>query len=72
MKLGEAIEHFNKIIQESAWLATPEMNDQRKQLNYSLEIREKLKENRRLRKTWQRILYPLDKLVFNRASKELN
>ena len=25
-----AIEHFNKIIQELAWLATPEMNAQKK------------------------------------------
>ena len=44
------------------------MNDKKKKC--PLEIREKLKEKRRLRKSWQRTLYPLDKLAFNRASKE--
>ena len=47
------------------------MNDQKKQINYPLEIREKLKEKPRLGKTCQRTLCPLDKLAFNRASKEL-
>ena len=69
-----AIEHLNKIIQESVRMARNSGNKRskkKKQINYPLEIREKQKEKRRLRKTWQRTLYPLDILAFNRASKEL-
>ena len=66
--IEKAIEHFNEIIQDSAWLSTPKIHHQETLINYPIEIREKLKEKRRLRKIWQRSQYPGDKLAFNRTS----
>ena len=66
-----AIEHFNKHIQDAAWISTPELDNQDTQINYPIEIKEKLKEKRRLRKIWQRTHYITDKLEYNRAAKML-
>ena len=45
-----AIEHFNISIQKSAWKSTAEIEVKEGQINYTTEIREKLKEKRRLQK----------------------
>lgn len=60
----EAVEHFNKCIQQSAWSSTP-INTKGSLSPCSSLIREILAEKRRARKRWQQTRFPEDKARLN-------
>jgi CMP-N-acetylneuraminic acid synthetase len=49
-EIKEAIEKFNNIIQHAAWSATPEEKPQTKYQEYPWEVKEQIKDKRKLRK----------------------
>lgn len=65
-----AIEHFNLTVQQAAWNSTPIINSNLKQ-EVNQEIRTKIQEKRKLRKSWQNTRDPKIKKIFNKASKDL-
>lgn len=73
-ELDDAVESFTGLIHEAAFLSTPEIlpsNDISYSVFISAEIRNQIREKRRLRRIWQTSRNPVDKRNFNRASKLL-
>ena len=67
------IEHLTQTIQKSAWAATQQTNKPFvSRQSHSHQIKTKILEKRKLRKTWQQTRYPADKAAFNKISKELS
>lgn len=70
--LDDAVECFNKTMQNSAWRATPDRKHyHRFQNNYPVEVFRKLAEKRRLRRIWQNTRNQNDKTNLNRATQQL-
>lgn len=71
-EIEEALEHFIQLIHEAASLATPIGNkDKESHLKVSAEIREAVRNKRRLRSEWQRRRYPAEKRLLNKARRDL-
>ena len=64
-------EKFINDIQISARDSTPEIHKKLKGHNYPSEIREIIREKRKLRQKWQRTRAPVDKTNFNNISQQL-
>lgn len=69
--IEEATFYITNTIQEAAWRSTPCIQSSNTPNNVPLEIRVKLAEKRRLRRRWQLSRLHLDKVNYNRASREL-
>ncbi len=70
--LEDAVNHFNTVIQNSAWEATPRAHDALvPSYNCPLEIKKLIAEKRKLRRIWQLTRLPYDKTNFNRAARKL-
>lgn len=67
----EAALHITKVLQESAWKATPVTPEKTQKYNYPLEVRRRVEEKRSLRRKWQLSRHPDDKSKFNRAKHQL-
>ena len=70
-EIEDSIEFITKLIQDSAWSTTPEPNDKHIVNNYTIEIKNKLTEKRKLRREWKLSRNPIDKTNLNRTSREL-
>lgn len=70
-EIDNAVEHFNGVVQEAAWMSTPPIISHIYQTPLPMDIREQIMEKRRLRRIWQRTHDPADKTLFNRASRKL-
>jgi hypothetical protein len=70
-QIEEAVKYFNDIIQWAGWNATPETSYTPSIHTCSISIKQKIAENRRLRREWQRNRTPLRKKLLNRASQDL-
>lgn len=68
--IENSVHHFTTQIQMAAWASTPQHSNHRQSYTQR-EIKELLKEKRRLRKVFQRTRHPSDKAKFNKAAKEL-
>ena len=75
IELDEAVEHFTTEIHNAANMSTSIPNSSVQQhfsnFDVSLEIRQLLREKRRLRKRWQISRHPFDKQLFNKSCKDL-
>lgn len=69
-EIENAIEHFNETIQFAAWNSTPK-NSYNNVAKLSAEVRNKLSEKRKARKTWQTTRLPADKTKLNRLIREV-
>ena len=69
--IENAVEYFTKIIQNAGWFSTPIINPNRRPPPTDDNIKMKIVQKRRLRKTWQETRHPLDKKLLNKANKEL-
>lgn len=69
--IDEAVEHLTKSIQQAAWRATNEMQEEIKPGFVPKNIKAKLIEKRKLRKRWQITRDPIDRTNLNRAIKNL-
>lgn len=69
--LEDALEHFTKIVQQAAWNSTPVGEDRIPSLQTPEVIKAKVKENRKLRRRWQKTRSRVDKWRFNKATEEL-
>ena len=58
-------------IQNAAWRSTPELKKNFISKSYPYDVKNLLKEKRRLRRKWQRTRNPQHKTALNRATKEL-
>lgn len=72
-EVDEAVENFTQLIHEAGYISTPTThnNNNTNQLKVSTEIRELIREKRRLRKRWQQHRTPFNKSLFNKACKDL-
>jgi hypothetical protein len=52
-ELKDAVEQFTNDIQTAAWEATSKQKDTEKEEDYTLSIKQKIAEKRRIRKAWQ-------------------
>jgi hypothetical protein len=68
--IQEAIAKFNNIIQKAAWRATPDDKPQAKYPEYPWEVKDQIKEKRKLRR-WQMSRHPEDKRRYNEATRKL-
>jgi len=59
--IEEAVEKITKAIQNAAWQATPDRNDQTSMEECLILIKQKRTEKRRARKRWQLTRAPQDK-----------
>lgn len=67
-----AVEHLNKTIQNAAWNSTSLTTYQEPVTNqYPLLIREKIAEQRKLRRLWQNTRSPYNKRNLNRCVRHL-
>lgn len=75
IELDEAVENFTNQIHAAANIATPIPKPSHQKgisnLDISFEIRQLLREKRRLRKRYQLSRNPFDKAMFNKACKDL-
>ena len=69
--IEEAVENITKLIQNAAWQATPDRNDQTTTEECPIIIKQKLAEKRKARKRWQLTRAPQDKQRYNKIAKEL-
>ena len=69
--IEEAVENITKAIQNAAWQATPDSNDQTHREESPITIKQKLAYKRKARKRWQLIRAPQDKQCYNKLAKEL-
>lgn len=69
--LFNAVEHLNQTLQDAAWEATPDNEEQGTLDRCPLIIRQKIAEKRRLRRIWQNSRSPRDKTNFNNAAQNL-
>jgi hypothetical protein len=51
--IKEAIAKFTNVIQKAAWSATPDHKPQTKYPEYPWEVKDQIKEKRKLRRRWQ-------------------
>ena len=65
------MEFLTRAIQGAAWQATPESNPGAKTENVPLQVREKIREKRKLRKIWQNTRQPSDKNKLNIETRNL-
>ena len=65
-----AVEHFNKVIQESAWEATP-LKRTSSNHGSSVTNRSLIAEKRKARKLWQSTRFPEHKKILNRITSQL-
>lgn len=72
-QIEQEIENLNCLIHNAAYISTPVKKKQanRTHAGISFEIRELIKEKRRLRRKWQQSRNPTDKKIFNKACKNL-
>jgi len=70
-ELDEAIEYFNKTIQQAAWKSTPPLEKQDIAPKIPMEVKQKIAEKRKLRRLWKNTRTPDTKTQLNRAIKEL-
>ena len=69
-ELEEAVQHLTTLIQEDAWLSTPERKKSIQETNnITLHIRELVYEKRSARRRWQNSRSPLDKTHLNRLTR---
>jgi phosphoglycolate phosphatase-like HAD superfamily hydrolase len=71
INIAEAVVNITKLIQNAAWQATPDSNDQTPAEECPLIIKQKLAEKRKARKRWQLTRAPKDKQRYNKIAKEL-
>lgn len=70
--IDNAVQQLNENIQEAAWKSTPTRPVSSNNLpTYPFNIMDKIAEKRKLRKKWQTTRSPNDKLLLNRATKEI-
>lgn len=69
--LDEAVAQITSAIQTAAWSATPAIVTQRGKNDGPPNIKEMVRENRRLKAVWKSTRHPDDKTRLNRASKQL-
>lgn len=69
--LDQAVQHLCVNIQSAAWKATPTQLHNQKEKSFPPNIMDKIAEKRRLRKRWQTTRAPGDKLILNRAVKDI-
>lgn len=70
--IDEAVEQFNISIQNAAWKATiPLPKKPPKEVNYPIQVKQKIAEKRRLRRVWQNSRNQIDKTNLNRAAQQL-
>lgn len=70
-QLDMEVERFTIAIQTAAWNNTPLQINQKYGVNYPEEIRNLVKEKRRLRRRWQQSRDPNDKTILNNKSQKL-
>jgi hypothetical protein len=58
--IEEAIAEFTNIIHKAAWGATPDDKPQTKYPEYPWEVKDQIKEKRKLRRRWQMRRHPED------------
>jgi len=71
MDIEEAVENITKVIQNAAWQATADRNDQTTTEECPIIIKHKLAEKRKARKRWQLTRAPQDKQRYNKIAKDL-
>lgn len=71
-EIDQSIESFNRLIHEAAFRATPEHTTFVSNLKISTEIRNLIRQKRRLRRRWQKSRIPFHKTTFNRSVRNLN
>ena len=71
MDIEVAVNTLNCIIQESAWEATPEIPQKRRNQSCPVAVREKITIKRQLRRIWHNSRYPSDKRRYDKASRDL-
>jgi hypothetical protein len=69
--IEESIAEFTKVIQKAAWSATSDDKSQTKYLDYPWEVKDQIKEKRKLRRRWQKSRHPEDKRRYNEAARKL-
>jgi hypothetical protein len=71
--IDEQAERFVEIIKEAAKQATPITSEKPiHSVSYPLEVRQLVRERRKLRRKWHQTRLPEDKTLFNRTSNRLN
>ena len=70
--LDEAIIKLTNSIQDAAWKSTPIIKRKLPGRNYPTEVRNMVKEKRKLRRRWQRTRNPEIKTLLNSKTKELS
>jgi hypothetical protein len=65
------VNFFNDTVQWAGWNATTEHTDTLKTYYCPILIEQKIKEERRLRRGWQRLRTPESKRLLNKATQEL-
>lgn len=70
-EVEDATEYITRLIQDSAWAATPEATPKEWTNSYPRNIKERIAQNRRLRRVWQLSRNPIDKTNYNRITREL-
>jgi CMP-N-acetylneuraminic acid synthetase len=69
--IEEAIAEYTNVIQKAAWSATPDNKPQTKYPEYPLEVKDQIKEKRKLRIRWQKSRHPEHKGGYNEAARKL-
>jgi hypothetical protein len=69
--LDSAIETLTKVMQPTALQSTPPLAPHKCMNNIPLEIKELLKEKRKVRALWQRTNFPSDKTRYNQLTDKL-
>lgn len=70
-ELNKAVSDFNNFLQQAVRDATPLINNTDLIENCPMVVKQKIREKRILRKTWQRTRHPEDKTNLNNANKQL-
>ena len=65
-------ENLIKLVQDSAWANTRQLNSKKYSKSYPDYILRKVREKRRARKRWQQSRDPADKNILNNLSKQLH
>lgn len=71
LDIEEAINIFNKTVQNAAWSSTPHSSYKTTPNNIDPNVKDKIQNKRRLRKLWQQTRNPFFKAAFNKAAKEV-
>lgn len=70
--IDDAVVKFTNLIQEAAWKTTPTVkHSYQTNHNFSLEVKERILEKRRLRRVWHVSRLASDKTALNKAAAEL-